>query len=198
MKTHDVTVTACIPEREGREETSFGCLLPQAECSEKQKLQCLVRPKKPKRCGETGYCSTIKAEGFPLDRILPQFSVNQTRLKLTDKHALADLSPPDDGGPKTTHIAHNAVSDYVNASLIPSTPPSLLIKYVTVKPDRWSYPTLCIAAQDPTRRLCGAIPAGHLGFQCASYRYSGERVHAPATAPHGNLNIACLELLPDS
>lgn len=39
MKTHNVTVTAYIPEREGKEEPSSGCLLPQAEYSREQELR---------------------------------------------------------------------------------------------------------------------------------------------------------------
>ncbi|KAL5965109.1 hypothetical protein TSMEX_007158, partial [Taenia solium] len=79
--------------------------------------------------------------------------VDQDRLKLTDEHALADLCPPEDGDPNTTPIALNAVSNHVSASIAPPTPPSLLINYVTVKPDCHSCPTLYVAAQASTRRL---------------------------------------------
>ncbi|KAL5103289.1 Receptor-type tyrosine-protein phosphatase alpha [Taenia crassiceps] len=80
---------------------------------------------------------------------------DQNRLKLTSKYALVELCPPGDVDPKATPIALNAVSDYVNASLIPSTPPPLRINYATVKPHCRSSPTFYVAAQAPKRCSVG-------------------------------------------
>ncbi|KAL5964538.1 Receptor-type tyrosine-protein phosphatase alpha [Taenia solium] len=102
---------------------------------------------------------TMEVGAHPENRLRNRYKnvlpFDQNRLKLTNKYALADLCPPDDVDPKATPIALKAVSDYVNASIIPSTPPPLRIKYPTVKPGCMSYPTFYVAAQAPKRCSVG-------------------------------------------
>ncbi|CDI98041.1 protein tyrosine phosphatase receptor type [Echinococcus multilocularis] len=76
---------------------------------------------------------------------------DHNRLKLTKKYALADLCTMDESDPKATPLALNALSDYVNASLIPSTPPLLSINCATAKPECRSCPNVYVAAQAPKR-----------------------------------------------
>ncbi|EUB60289.1 Receptor-type tyrosine-protein phosphatase alpha [Echinococcus granulosus] len=76
---------------------------------------------------------------------------DHNRLKLTKKYALADLCTVDESDPKATPLALNALSNYVNASLIPSTPPLLRINCATAKPECRSCPNVYVAAQAPKR-----------------------------------------------
>lgn len=72
--------------------------------------------------------------------------VDQNRLKLMKEYALSELSSGDNVNPEVDSLAMNAASDYVNASLVPSTPPTFIPKYSN---DRGCYPKVYVAAQAP-------------------------------------------------
>ncbi|VDK20126.1 unnamed protein product [Taenia asiatica] len=146
VKTHNVTVTAYIPEREEKEESSSGCLLPHAEHSGMKEIRRNALPaveqelrrieaqctktstqllRHPERLDSKLYKTTIYVLCWDLgapERQMPRSRVDQNRLKLTKKYALIDLCPPDDVDPKATPIALNA-------------------------PDCWSCLTFYVAAQ---------------------------------------------------